>query len=197
MPWTQREQFREALGATLAKSQEDRRVFDLVFDRWFFRAAEMEALQRRDEEGAAGGEPSESQAGDGERIDLAELTEQIRQAIADEDESRMRDLAQLAVAAFGRRGEGSGVVGVDVQRIRRSLGLTPGANQPDGAGEDVELDRDGVRRFEAHLRRELERGLIERTGSLPPARARSPSSTGRCRRTRRRTWPRSTARSRC
>jgi len=170
VPWTQREQFREALGATLAKSQEDRRVFDLVFDRWFFRAAEMEALQRRDEEGAAGGEPSDSQTGDGERIDLAELTEQIRQAIADEDESRMRDLAQLAVAAFGRRGEGSGVVGVDVQRIRRSLGLTPGATQPDGAAEDVELDRDGVRRFETHLRRELERGLIERTGSLPPSR---------------------------
>src|SRR4029079_2893906 len=85
----------------------------------------------------------------------------------------MRDLAQLAVAAFGRRGEGSGVVGVDVQRIRRSLGLTPGSpdrRAPDGATEDVEIDRDGVRRFESHLRRELERGLIERTGSLPPAR---------------------------
>ena len=44
-----------------------------------------------------------------------------------------------------------------------------------------------------HLRRELERGLIERTGKLPP-RARSPTSTGRCRRTRPRTSRRSTAR---
>ena len=34
----------------------------------------------------------------------------------------MRDLARLAIAAFGR-GEGSGVLGVDVQRIRRALGL--------------------------------------------------------------------------
>ncbi len=171
VPWTERKQFREALAATLAKSQEDRRLFELVFDRWFFRAAEMEALERRDEDAEADGPPSSSEAaGDGERIDLDELTAQIRQAIAEGDEGRMRDLAQLAVAAFGRRGEGSGVVGVDVQRIRRSLGLTPGANQPDGAGEDVELDRDGVRRFETHLRRELERGLIERTGNLPPAR---------------------------
>ena len=35
----------------------------------------------------------------------------------------MRDAARLAIAAFGRQGEGSGVVGVDVQRIRRTLGL--------------------------------------------------------------------------
>ena len=39
------------------------------------------------------------------------------------DDGEMRDLARLAIAAFGRRGEGSGVVGVDVQRIRRTLGL--------------------------------------------------------------------------
>jgi uncharacterized protein len=170
VPWTERETFREALATTIAKSQEDRRAFDLVFDRWFFRAAETAALDR-EQEGAAAGEPgAESPTGDGTRIDLDELTEQIRQAIADDDDARMRDLAQLAVAAFGRRGEGSGVVGVDVQRIRRSLGLTPGSAGTDGASEDVELDRDGVRRFEQHLRRELERGLIERTGQLPPAR---------------------------
>ena len=32
-------------------------------------------------------------------------------------------IARLAIAAFGRQGEGSGVIGVDVQRIRRTLGL--------------------------------------------------------------------------
>ena len=42
----------------------------------------------------------------------------------------MRDLARLAIAAFGRQGEGSGVIGVDVQRIRRPLGLRAEA-QPD------------------------------------------------------------------
>ena len=44
--WTRQPEFREALAATLAKSPEDRRVFDLVFDRFFFRAAEEGALQR-------------------------------------------------------------------------------------------------------------------------------------------------------
>jgi uncharacterized protein with von Willebrand factor type A (vWA) domain len=172
VPWSDRAQFREALAATLAKSQEDRHLFDRVFDRWFFRAAELEAIEREGVEGEAGdGTPGMGEAGDGgERIDVEELIEMIRQAIAAGDEAAMRDLAQLAVAAFGRRGEGSGVVGVDVQRIRRSLGLTPGSSGADGAAEDVEIDREGLRRVESHLRRELERQLIERTGKLPPAR---------------------------
>jgi uncharacterized protein len=172
VPWSDRAQFREALAATLAKSQEDRHLFDRVFDRWFFRAAELEAIEREGIDGEAGdGNQNIGEAGDGgERIDVDELIEMIRQAIADGDEAAMRDLAQLAVAAFGRRGQGSGVVGVDVQRIRRSLGLTPRSSGADGAAEDVEIDREGLRRFESHLRRELERKLIERTGKLPPAR---------------------------
>jgi len=169
IPWNRREDFREALAATMAKSQEDRRVFELVFDRWLFRAAELEALTQDD---GAEGVDGDSTGVDstGERFDLDELRETIRQAIVEGSDGQMRDLAQLAVAAFGRRGEGSGVVGVDVQRIRRSLGLTPGSTAADGSQEEPELDRDDVRRFEQHLRRELERGLIERTGKLPPSR---------------------------
>ena len=84
----------------------------------------------------------------------------------------MRDLARLAIAAFGRRGEGSGVLGVDVQRIRRALGLRsePGGPVQEGEPEQLPLTRDQIRRFEAHLRRELERAQIERTQSLPPSR---------------------------
>jgi uncharacterized protein with von Willebrand factor type A (vWA) domain len=170
IPWTEREDFREALASTLAKSQEDRRLFELVFDRWFFRAAETAALESAGEGAADGAERSGVRSDDGDRFDLDELREAIRQAIVEGDDGQMRDLARLAVAAFGRRGEGSGVVGVDVQRIRRSLGLTPGAQAPDGAAEEVALDREDVRRFEQHLRRELEAGLIERTGKLPPSR---------------------------
>src|SRR6202163_4236103 len=53
--WTSQENFREALAATLAKSQEDRRVFELVFDRFFFRATEVAAARRggREEEMAS------------------------------------------------------------------------------------------------------------------------------------------------
>jgi hypothetical protein len=162
--WRERGPFREALAATLAKSPDDRRVFDLVFERFFFRAVEEQAVRRevRESEGADG----DGITG-GEQIDLDNLREQAIQAIRDGDESAMRDLARLAIAAFGRRGEGSGVLGVDVQRIRRALDL-----RTDGPREDASepLTRDQIRRFEQQLRRELERGQIERTGRLPPAR---------------------------
>jgi uncharacterized protein with von Willebrand factor type A (vWA) domain len=80
----------------------------------------------------------------------------------------MRDLARLAIAAFGRQGEGSGVVGVDVQRIRRTLGLQ--AQSRAAEAEEPALEREQISRFERHLRRELERALIERTQKLPPSR---------------------------
>jgi uncharacterized protein with von Willebrand factor type A (vWA) domain len=146
--WTTQEDFREALAATLAKSQEDRRIFELVFDRFFFRAVEIAAAQQgiREEDGAGLGELSADE--------LEALREQIAAALRDGAEGAMRDLARMAIAAFARRQEGSGVIGVDVQRIRRALGLP----------------REQLRRFEALLRRELERAQIERTGSLPPAR---------------------------
>jgi len=164
--WVSQEDFREALAATLAKSQEDRRVFELVFERFFFRAVEI----------AAGREGVRE-------LDLAELDElsdeeldalraQIAAAIRDGAEGAMRDLARMAIAAFARRQEGSGVIGVDVQRIRRALGLRaePQPELPPADPRHGGLPRDQLRRFEALLRRELERAQVERTGSLPPAR---------------------------
>jgi uncharacterized protein with von Willebrand factor type A (vWA) domain len=165
VPWTSQDDFREALATTIAKSQEDRRLFELLFERWFFRAAEAEAI----EQGL--GEEGRRHEG-GERLDIDELREQVRQAILDGDEDEMRDLARLAIAAFGRQGEGSGVIGVDVQRIRRTLGLSAGTQQQseDGGEELPPIDREQLNRFERHLRRELERDLIERTSTLPPSR---------------------------
>src|SRR5205823_10847856 len=46
VPWASEDDFREALAATVAKSQEDRRIYELLFERFFFRAAEAEALGR-------------------------------------------------------------------------------------------------------------------------------------------------------
>src|SRR5437763_8212306 len=171
VPWTEREDVREALAATLAKSQEDRRVFELVFERFFFRAAEAEALERevREDGGVGGTDAGEEAAA---QIDLEALRAQIAQALREGSESAMRDLARMAIAAFARQQEGSGVIGVDVQRIRRALGLRA-EPQPELPAEDPRregLPRDALRRFEALLRRELERSQIERTGSLPPAR---------------------------
>ena len=103
----------------------------------------------------------------------------------------MRDLARLAMTAFGRRGERSGVIGVDVQRIRRASACRRAGGGAEGE-RGRRSTRESVRQFERHLRRELERATIERTGKLPPP-ARSPSSTARCRPAPPRTWPRSTA----
>jgi hypothetical protein len=165
--WTDPVDFREALAATLAKSQEDRRVFELVFERFFFRAAEMAAVREGvREEGGIDADQVNAE------LDMETLRQLIAQALRDGEEGRMRDLARLAIAAFGRQGEGSGVIGVDVQRIRRQLGLRS-EPQPDLPPEDPRhegLPRDEIRRFEQILRRELERAQIERTEQLPPAR---------------------------
>ena len=160
VPWTDPADFREALAATITKSQEDRRVFELLFERFFFRAAEAEALEREIRE--------ERRYEGGEQLDLDQLREAIRQAIAQGNDGEMRDAARLAIAAFGRRGEGSGVVGVDVQRIRRTLGLQASGRVAEG--EEPALERQQIQAFERHLRRELERALIERTEKLPPSR---------------------------
>jgi uncharacterized protein with von Willebrand factor type A (vWA) domain len=157
--WTSHEDFRESLAATLAKSQEDRRVLDVVFDRFFFRSVEREAVERG---------LSEERFEGAERLDLDDLRARIREAIRGGSDGEMRDLARLAIAAFGRQGEGSGVIGVDVQRIRRTLGLrgeSAGVELPDPDS----VPRDRLQQFESNVRRELERALIERTGSLPPA----------------------------
>jgi uncharacterized protein with von Willebrand factor type A (vWA) domain len=160
--WAVHDDFREALAATIAKSQEDRRVFELLFDRYFFRAAEAEAIER------GVGEAEQRHSG-GERLDIDELRDSVRQAIIDGNDGDMRDLARLAISAFGRQGEGSGVIGVDVQRIRRTLGLQAGT-QSDEDGAEFEIEREQLNEFERHLRRELERALIERTETLPPSR---------------------------
>jgi uncharacterized protein with von Willebrand factor type A (vWA) domain len=175
--WTAQQDFREALAATLAKSQDDRRIFELVFERFFFRAVELAAVREGVREDFAA---HQLRDGDDSELDLEELSElqldvlrrQIAAALRDGDDSAMRDLARMAIAALARRDGGSGVIGVDVQRIRRALGLRA-EPQPELPEEDPRregLPRAALRRFEAMLRRELERAQVQRTGTLPPAR---------------------------
>jgi uncharacterized protein with von Willebrand factor type A (vWA) domain len=162
--WSDQDDFKEAVAATVAKSPEDRRVFELVFDRFFFRATEAEAARRRITE-------RDQLAEGGSEIDIDTLREQIAAALQDGSEAALRDLARLAIAAFGQ-GQGSGVLGVDVQRIRRALGLRaePQPELPEDDPRRYGMPREQLRRFEQQLRRELERAMIERTASLPPKR---------------------------
>jgi uncharacterized protein with von Willebrand factor type A (vWA) domain len=168
--WTSQTDFKEALAATLAKSPEDRRIFERVFERFMFRAVEAQAIDpemsERIGEGAVAGMQDLSAS------ELESLREQIAAALAQGAEGALRDLALLAIAAFSHEAEGSGVIGVDVQRIRRALGLRA-EQQPDPQGADERrpgLSREALRRFEALLREELERAQARRTKRLPPAR---------------------------
>jgi hypothetical protein len=161
IPWTTEDHFRAALAATIAKSQDDQFLFEKIFDRFFFRAVEREAIERGlGEADAYGGQ---------ERMELDSLRERIAQAIREGSDGEMRDMARLAISAFGRQGEGSGVIGVDVQRIRRTLGLKA-ETDPASRDDPETVPQERLRQFERHLRRELERQLIERTQALPPAR---------------------------
>jgi uncharacterized protein len=170
--WTSEEDFRETLAATLAKSPEDRRIFELIFERFMFRAAESAAIRERAGELGELKDASGMELGALSDQDLEALRRQIAAALREGSEGAMRDLARLALTAFGRSQEGSGVIGVDVQRIRRSLGLRA-EPQPELPVEDPRRDgvpREALRRFEAILRRELERDQARRNGSLPPSR---------------------------
>jgi len=68
VPWTVQEDFKEAMAATLAKSQEDRRVFELLFDRFFFRSVEAQAVEKGLKEERFEG---------GERVDLDVVAERV------------------------------------------------------------------------------------------------------------------------
>src|SRR3984957_18089238 len=115
IPWTSQDEFREALAATLAKSQDDRRIFELVFDRFFFRAVEIASVR----EGVDESNRSSADLGELSETELDALRMQIAAALRDGAEGAMRDLARMAIATFGQQEQGSGVIGVDVQRIRR------------------------------------------------------------------------------
>ena len=126
---------------------------------------------------------------------LEALRQQIAAGAARRHGGAMRDLARLAIAAFGRQGEGSGVIGVDVQRIRRSLGLRA-EPQPDlpprttRAATACRATRSAASRRCCAASSSAARSSAP--SSLPP-RARSTSSTARCRPARCRTSPPCTA----
>ncbi len=168
--WVQEEHFKESLAATLAKSPEDRRIFELVYERFMFREVELAAIeaegaQRTAEPGVGG------LSGLGQQ-DLEMLRMRVAAALEEGSEGVMRDLARLVIAAFSGEAESSGVIGVDVQRIRRALGLRAEPARADQARQAAPqgVPRSALHRFEAMLRAELERRRARRTRKLPPSR---------------------------
>lgn len=178
--WRQRSEFKTAMSATIAKSQEDRDLFSAVFDRYFFRATELEASKEQagnergagDQEGerSADGSAQEGQgdgSADGEgEIDIEALREAIMEALQNGNEGELLDLARLAILTLAG-GSSSGVIGVDVQRVRRQLELRAQDLPPGEEGAEL---RKQLQKFEQQVRRELEARLIAETGELPTTR---------------------------
>ena len=175
VPWTMREDFREALAATLAKSPEDRRVFELVFERFFFRAAE--ARRHADREGVRGaGQPGEGE-GDGGGQRRRPRPRRAARAIAARDR-RTATRARCATSPGWRSPRSDARRGLGRDRRRRAAhpplaracapSRSPSCPRSDPRRDG--LPRERLRRFEQLLRRELERGQIERTRQLPPSR---------------------------
>ncbi|MBJ7470415.1 MAG: VWA domain-containing protein [Solirubrobacteraceae bacterium] len=110
--------------------------------------------------GGPGGEGSSS------AMDLDELSRAVQSALSEGSgmgSGALRDLVRLAIDAAKQ--QESGVVGVDVQRIRRMLGINRGGQSME------ELSDTAVREFTEMLRRELEEQRTMRTGEMPPQRA--------------------------
>ena len=186
VPWTDRGPFREALAATLAKSPEDRRVFDLVFDRFFFRAVEEQAVAPR----RARARRVRWRSTGGEQIDLDNLREQ---AIAGDPRGRRERDARPRPARDRRvRPPRRGL-----RRARRRRPADPPRARPahrrPARGRTASRSR--ATRSAASSSScgasSSARRSSARSSSRP--RGRSTSSTARCRPGRSRTSPRCTA----
>ena len=169
--WTSREDFREALAATIAKSQEDRRVFELLFERWFFRAAEAEAVEREvTERGEGGGEgDAAARAASGSTSTSCASRSARRSSTATTDDcATWRGWRSPPSAARARARAWSAST---CSGSAAPWGSPPApSRRPRAATSAPPIDRDQLNSFERHLRRELERDLIERTETLPPSR---------------------------
>ena len=144
-------------------------MFELVFDRFFFRAVELAAAREgiREQSDASGrlGELTEDE--------LEELRAQIAAGAARRlggRDARSRAHGDRGVrpppGGLGRDRRGRAAHPPRARACAPSPSRSCRAEDPRRDG----LPREALRRFEALLRRELERAQIERTGNLPPAR---------------------------
>ncbi|CAM3327205.1 VWA domain-containing protein [Kibdelosporangium persicum] len=147
-----RERVREGLAAALLRRSGQRTVFDQVFDLYF--------------PGAVGGPTDEPG-------DLESLREQLVQALAGGSAQQQAAVAQAAIEAFGRFGEGTQGAGgwsayQALQRLRPETLLVRvlAALRADDPGFLADVRRDEVRRQIAGFRRMVETEARRRTAEL-------------------------------
>jgi len=162
--WSSRSQFSTALSSAVAKSKTDQEIFNQVFEQFIFRSTEAESLSHDQ----LLGKLAHLDQDKAESIDHESLREQIYAAALAEDQSAMRDLAALTVAAFSSEGDRSGIVGVDLQRVRREFTSNQRLRELAAEGISELPSREQLAVFEQLVRKQLQRESIKRTGKLPP-----------------------------
>ena len=165
VPWTDRAAFREALAATLAKSPRTGACSTSSSTA----SSSGRRRRRRWSAACASRAPAARAAG------AASRSTSTRSASSSSPPSGRATTPRCATSpaspsprwAAAARAPACSAWTCSGSAARSACGRTAPA-QEDEAGEP--LTREQIRRFEAHLRRELERAQIERTGTLPPAR---------------------------
>ncbi len=160
----ERAALREGLATTLVRSADGRPVFDQLFDLWFPAAPGARTLVRQP-------------------ADLAELREQLTQALADHDEQRLDELAGATLELLGRvspddesRGWSSGQALDSLAAQRLIAGAAELAGEGDGSGGSgsgsggfpSRLTRDEIRSEVAAFRARVEAEARRRNTAVRP-----------------------------
>jgi hypothetical protein len=149
------------LGATLVKNGEHLEVFDEVFDIFFRMSAPGLADADADDAGAAGDTARLTRPATGPHAEPLDLEDAVRRVLSDGAPALARQVAEHAVARFGRFEPGRPAGGVMYERwTLEGLGLD---DRPPGTDKNVDL----IRREVASVIREL---LVADRGAAAVAR---------------------------
>ncbi|KPM54849.1 hypothetical protein CcI49_07925 [Frankia sp. CcI49] len=181
--WADREAVRAAFAATMCKRPLYRNAFDSLFDLYFPpRIGDGVAL------GDSGDVSGSGQSADGANGPAPELTpqelealrramrDQLRDALLDGDDDRLRDLARRSVTAFGAAQNGPGQRSYFIYRVLRAmspetliadlLAAMLGEEERGGLGERIarQTISDRIKAFEDMISSEVRRRMAEERG---------------------------------
>lgn len=176
-----REQFREALAASMVKTPGHRIAFDTLFDVYF--PARITTAPEGDDPADDEAEAADAPSGV-EPPDVGHFLAELVQAVLDGDEATLRRLAREAVESYGAIRGRDGSVGYFAYRVFRNFNLAGVLrrlmNEAGYGGDNSEslaarLAKDEfdlrLRRFREEVEAEIRRRQVEQRGTEEVARA--------------------------
>ncbi|ABW14612.1 VWA containing CoxE family protein [Parafrankia sp. EAN1pec] len=181
--WADRDALRAAFAATMCKRPLYRSAFDSLFD-LYFPPRIGDGVVLPDEGGPAGEQqPGEQRDGDPSELTPQEIEalrramrDQLRDALLDGDDEKLRDLARRSVSAFGAAQNGPGQRSYFIYRVLRAMSpetliadlLAAMLGDDDRGGLEERIARqtiaDRIRAFEEMISSEVRRRMAEERG---------------------------------